>query len=565
MLKICVICGKEFETSSSRRMMCYETHYHPCPMCGKPVITKDLQHKDSCCSKACSRLKAKQNFKLDMESNPDKWKSARNKAKTTNLTKYGSENVMGNDKIAERAKSHTKQAFDLHRSEIISKKAHTCMNKYGVTHPMKSTEVKSKLLATIRQKYHNPELKSTLQLPEIKQRIDDTNLNKYGTTIPMQTHDVWKKQSCKKSKYIASDGTKLDSQYEIDVYEFCLRNDLEVQTNIPLHYTYDEVDHVTYIDFKIDGQLFECKGEHMMEGYFDYRGVPMSAKLEVYRANHVVVITGQTVKYFFKGSNGLRYLNKCPSSLIGIDIELFRDPEFPYRSDRPKCFYDVKVDGQMSSHDAFFNEAIRWKMIKNRIQYTGGFIDSKQVLTALNVTRTCKQPSWFSQTLAERIISEYCSDDTIVDPFAGWGTRADAAKKLHKHYIGGDLNPELVSWHHHCGRSNIMLCNALDFTYNENCSVFICPPYSDPDSGRCFEDYNFEGFDESAKNLTQCQWLNIVMKNVPNATEYVMVCKIVDDGYEKYIIETKENKSHFGKNVEYILKVPNINMSNIKN
>lgn len=36
--KICKICGKSFESKSSRRSVCYEDHYHPCPVCGKLTI-----------------------------------------------------------------------------------------------------------------------------------------------------------------------------------------------------------------------------------------------------------------------------------------------------------------------------------------------------------------------------------------------------------------------------------------------------------------------------------------------------------------------------------------------
>ena len=56
---------------------------------------------------------------------------------------------------------------------------------------------------------------------------------------------------------------------------------------------------------------------------------------------------------------------------------------------------------------------------------------------------------------------------------------------------------------------------------------------------------------------TQCEWLNIVMQNIPNAKEYLMVCKIVDEGWEKYIVEEKINKSHFGVNKEYVLLIKN--------
>ena len=45
------------------------------------------------------------------------------------------------------------------------------------------------------------------------------------------------------------------------------------------------------------------------------------------------------------------------------------------------------------------------------------------------------------------------------------------------------------------------------------------------------------------------------MKNIPNAKEYIMVCKVVDKGWEKYLIDTKGNKSHFGTNNEYVIKV----------
>lgn len=286
-----------------------------------------------------------------------------------------------------------------------------------------------------------------------------------------------------------------------------------------------------------------------------------AAILDYAKSNHVVIITDKAAKKVFgkpnsTESNGFRYENKCPNPLIGVDIELFKhDVVFPYHKDKPKCFYEVKVDGKRSSHEAFYDEALRWKMIKNRIEYSGGFIDANQVLYALNVTRNCKQPSWFSKSFAKQLISKYCTSEMIIDPFAGWGARYDAAKELKRKYIGIDFNEELVQWHHEKGRSFIDFGDANEFNYIDECSVLICPPYSDPKTGRCFEDYNFDGFDDRAKALSQCDWLKIVMNNVPNAKEYVMVCKIVDRGWERYIVETKTNKSHFGKNNEYVIRV----------
>ena len=368
----------------------------------------------------------------------------------------------------------------------------------------------------------------------------------------------------KQYNIFAIDGTRVDSQYEKQVYDFLLK------INVPfsyqsktLEYEYDGKTHSTIVDFQIDNLLFEVKEGHLMQGCFDYQGVPIDVKLDVYRKNHVIVITDESAKSKFgkpnsHKSNGLKYLNRCPHPLIGVDIELFNEQTmFPYKDDRPHCFYDVKVDGQKSAYEAFYDLSTRWKMVLNRIMYSGGFIDAAQVLNALNITRTCKQPSWFSKTLAKDIIQKYCSSQTIVDPFAGWGTRADACEELHRTYIGIDFNEKLVNWHHSHGRLNIFYGDASDFHYNKKCSVFICPPYSDPKTERCFEDYNFEGFTDKAKALSQCDWMKIVMKNIPNASEYIMVCKIIDDGWDNYIVDTKTNKSHFGTNNEYILCVSN--------
>jgi hypothetical protein len=120
-------------------------------------------------------------------------------------------------------------------------------------------------------------------------------------------------------------------------------------------------------------------------------------------------------------------------------------------------------------------------------------------------------------------------------------------------YIACDYNKELVDWHLEQQRDTIVWHDGRTFTCDMPCSIFICPPYSDPATGRCFEDYNFDGFDESAQSLSQCQWLLIAMKNAPNFLDATMVCKVVDRGWDKYVVETLDNDSHFGTNHEYVI------------
>lgn len=53
--RICVECGKEFETTSNRRMWCYDQHYRECPVCHKQFeVDKDHSAK-ICCSVKCKK------------------------------------------------------------------------------------------------------------------------------------------------------------------------------------------------------------------------------------------------------------------------------------------------------------------------------------------------------------------------------------------------------------------------------------------------------------------------------------------------------------------------------
>ena len=474
------------------------------------------------------------------------------KRQETCLEKYAVNNVFSkSDFKMQSDETKTLKAGNLEQfyKEQSEKCKNTKLERYGDS----CYNNKDKAQTTCIEKYG---VKCYLQSDEFKNKSKQTLLNKYGVKNPSQIPHIASKKS---KRYITEEGIHLDSSWELEIYNFFKNIGKDVERNIPIVYEYNNRKHMTFIDFKVDGYLLECKASHLLDGCFDYAEsiIPIDVKLDVYKKNHVILITNKSNKFGKPNSlqsNGLKYQNKCPNPLIGIDISLFSNPKFPFAEDRPECFYNVRVDGKPSSLEAWTDESLRWEMIKNRIEYSGGFIDSRQVLNAMNITRTCKQPSWFSKSLAKKIIQEYATTDIIADPFAGWGARHDATIELNKQYIGSDYNKELVEWHKSLDR-DIEYKDANEFYYNGLYSVFICPPYSDPKTGRCFEDYNFEHFDESAKAMSQCDWLKLCMKNIPNAAEYIMVCKVVDEGFEQYIVDTKNNKSHFGLNKEYIIVI----------
>lgn len=538
--RTCAICGKTFTPKSSRRSYCYEDHYHPCPVCGVPVLTKDTYHLNECCCLEHSRQLAVRSNHERHEIWPSNSDEAKEKRKQTCLDRYGVENVSYDPEMKKLISKRLREENAKH-PEYRQKAIQTYFEKTGYYAPACNPEVQKKIKERNMREYgtDNP-------FAITKDKADATNLEKYGTTIPMQNPDIQSKQRKSRSSYVGCDGTPLDSQYEVDVYDYCMRNNIPIIRTVPISFEYLGEQHKTFIDFDIDGILVEVKGAHIMNGYFDSQpnAVPMWRKLEVYRENHVIVITSREAIHHFTDHVGLKYLDKCPNPLIGVDIQLFQKPQFPFAPNKPECFYKVSVNGQRSALEGFFDEKLRWNMIRNRIDYVGGFISNKEVLTAMNVTRTCKQPSWFALSYAQKLLKKYSVSDVIVDPFAGWGTRHDAAVGLYKKYIGCDLNPELVEWHQSKGRS-IILQDAKEFRYEGECDIFICPPYKDT------EVY----IGQQDNELSACQWLEIARKNIPNARICIMVCKEVDTGYEKYIVETKRNKSHFGENNEYVLVI----------
>ena len=123
---------------------------------------------------------------------------------------------------------------------------------------------------------------------------------------------------------------------------------------------------------------------------------------------------------------------------------------------------------------------------------------------------------------------------------------------LNKKYIGQDINPVTV-------KESNNLINYFKFFDLNKCEVscknsictkgkyeclFTCPPYED-----------IESWPDVQSTIHTCDdWIDICIKN-NKCKKYLFV---VDDKIEKWksnIVETLENKSHFGKNIEYVVLI----------
>lgn len=188
--RICVICGEEFMPKSSRRTMCYKEHFHPCPVCGKPTFTKDINHQNCCCSYECSRKKAAQSSIEYWNTHPEVVKAKQHKAEQTCMSKYGVKNPMGDPTIREKTINNTKQAIFERSGEISAKRKATVLERYGVEHCMQSSEIKQKVIDTNMKRYG---VSCTLNVPEVNAKRKATLIEKYGTDNPMKVPEIKQK------------------------------------------------------------------------------------------------------------------------------------------------------------------------------------------------------------------------------------------------------------------------------------------------------------------------------------------------------------------------------------
>lgn len=538
-VKVCALCGKKFVSKGRnawRQKYCTRSHFVNCSVCGKPVPVNVKKGNVSrfmsvgCCKEHVNLLRKTHTSESLQKKygknvvNAGQVPGSREKANRT-MDENGTRKL-----ISEKNRTAWSSKSKEEIQAIVEKRKKTSLERWGIDNPSKSVEVKDKI-------------SNANSSQEVVEKYAKTSYSHYGAKRPAQTQRFMNQRS---GKFFMEDERPLDSSWELTFYRFIRSigiDDCDIERNVPVAYEVEDERHVTFVDFKVNNTLFEVKNSAQLLGLFKYN-MGIKEKLQVYRNNNVVLITDSKAESVFDVP--VRVGTVPQGRLTGVDVSLFSDErKFPNDLNRPYCFYKVKVNGNLSSYEAFFNNSVVWKMILNRIRYRGGFISGKEVVRAMNITRTCKQPSWFSKAYAKKLIAKYCTCDLVVDPFAGWGTRAEACKELRKKYLGIDANKESVTWNKNHHRY-IQLGDAETFVFNDACSVFTCPPYGDK-----------EEFFDGMKVKSACDWMKIVMYNVPNASEYVFVCDEAEGKFKDFVVEVKRNSSHFGTSKEYVVNIPN--------
>ena len=177
-MKICKLCGKEFEPESNAQQICKDIHYRSCEVCGTKFVITRPSSSQLCCSKECSEKKRQ----------------------ATMLSRYG-------------------VAHALENRQLLDKAQNTTLKRYGVKHAAQSSVIKAKVKEQFNDKYG---VDSPFQMDDFWDKARKTNLEKYGTEYAIQSAAVQKKseQTCKE-RYGASHSIQ-SSEIKDRVEKSCL-------------------------------------------------------------------------------------------------------------------------------------------------------------------------------------------------------------------------------------------------------------------------------------------------------------------------------------------------------
>ena len=564
----CKWCNKEFIPKTSRQMYCDDTHYQKCVVCGKEFkIIPSRDDSVKTCSKDCRYKLASSNHDFDAGvrtlrerlkekygvDNIMKLPGVVDKIKATNLKKYGKDYYTQTAQYKERVEQTSLKKYGVkHHAQsksIIQKRIETCIKKYGRGNILASQYGKELSRKTIREKYG---VEFISQCPEIKRKMTaNSRLSKLERRI-----------------------CDLFDNYNIEYiqHHFISNNELshEFDFYLPKYKILIDADGLYWHSY-----LDDPDGKRVLTHYDNVR-----MKLIPKDYMFFLIVEDNEDRHV---KEIVRILSEIDDNIFNYDSYLFnwcRSIEFPYpsyskermlkdynnlcryKNDKynrncrigesiikhyHRSIYDCKKNNLPSPKEAWYNDTLLKRIIKNRLIYVND-VDPSKILTGFNISGTAKTISIFNPVLAKYIISKYLNDyNEIFDPFSGFSGRLLGASSLNKKYIGYDINEKAISESNEIikflklDKASITKRDVLD-GIGQYESLLTCPPYKDK------EIYNKE------KVFKECDlWIDEILKRY-KCKRYVFV---VDETvkYKEYIKETITNTSHFGTNNEYIIVI----------
>lgn len=495
------------------------------------------------------------------------------KIKQTCLDRYGVENPFQAEIVKNKICDTVNEkygGFALQSDELRKKIIQTNLEKYGIENPAKSELIKEKTKQTNLQKYG---VEQVLKSPIIQQKVKQTMLEKYGAENPSQVPEIRKKQLSSAKQL------RLEKRFE----EFLIQNKFNYIKNYIINNDkfQHSFDFALFIDNKLD-LLVDCDGIYY-HGYISDIEAPTDdcrSLLVPENVKFLVIIEGHEEEGY---KECLKLLNINYDTYIKEIFNWCKSIEFPYPNitedeskrsykslqslsidynkefsmncrvgNKPilefhKSIWKAHVGDLPSPYEAWQNDEIILKTIKNRIIYKGNKLDPSKILGGLTVTRVAQRVSVFNSALAKYLIYKYLNEFTeVFDPFSGYSGRMLGVCSSDKHYIGQDINEITINESNKIKdllnlNADLYIRNSIEETGNYEC-LFTCSPYS-----------NKENWGQIIENKSCDEWIDICLNNY-NCNKYLFVVDKTEK-YKDYIVEELTNKSHFNKNSEYVILI----------
>lgn len=217
-LRVCRICGKQFETTVSRRQICYDKHIRTCKVCGKQFEITSVANIDKVtCSVACTRQynKGKYQYRCTckecgatfLSSSPNSticpnkhYRKCKSCGEMFEVSKYEimyDKQTCSNECKLEYIQTKNAELYSdpIRKSEVVNKQHATMLERYGVDNPMKSRQFVEKAQKTSLERYGETSFTKT---DAYLKKSKETNQERYGADWHAQTAEHRKQvvQTC---------------------------------------------------------------------------------------------------------------------------------------------------------------------------------------------------------------------------------------------------------------------------------------------------------------------------------------------------------------------------------
>ena len=465
------------------------------------------------------------------------------KKKATNEERYGDTCVMNNP-------------------DICAKYQETCIEKYGVDHPMRID--KNRAAFSLRLKEH---------AEEYNKKSRETCIEKYGVPYYSQTNDFKRIQSKRMSdlkvkKQICAvrlkNHTFKSSLPEDNLYELlCMcfdKSDIERQY-ISEEYPFACDFYIKSCNLYIELNASWTHGCHWydMRSNNDVRIVnEWRGKNTAYYDNAISTWTQRDVKKrCLAGIHNLNYVvfwdEKLSDAMlwIGMDCPDGQDwqreyswlPERNLMADFSYPEIDACTNKSViaavkaaNGHVFYANEIALWnknpyvlrhgtlqaRLYENRYKYLGKLpyeLSDTEILRGLSISGLYRGYSVFDNTGMVDLIKRY-DVTSIYDPCAGWGERLLTSGLLGVKYQGCDINAKLFDGydslinHYHLQDCQMHLGDSSMYDmrqHNHDC-VFTCPPYES------VEHYTTVGAENFSHEDFLAWWKEVVLHSISDTT-----------------------------------------------